>query len=132
MWCCLGKEAVSNFKISGACTICDEMVFEVMARYEEHERRPGEPKRLGSPNDGATRITFGLFDGTRADLTFCGTCTEILNSEQCTEIWRKVMRSWIREMEGDTQKHDGWFPKQYANGLLVELGRVNLKEIIHG
>lgn len=124
--------AVSEFKISGACTICDAMCYEVMARNAEHERRPGEPKRLGSPNEDATRITFMLFDGTKADLTFCGKCAAALNPVQYTDIWRKVIRSWIREMDGNEAAHGNWFPKQYANGLLVELGRVNLKEALNG
>jgi len=123
---------MSEFKIAGSCTTCDEPVFEVLARFDEQERRAGEPKQLGAPNDDATRITFTLFDGTRADLTFCGKCAEALNQEQYTEIWRKVIRSWIREMNGDTAKHSNWFPGQFSNGLLFELGRVNLKEALHG
>lgn len=103
-----------------------------MARFAEHERRPGEPKRLGAPNDDAVRIAYGLYDGSRADLTFCGACAEALNPDQYNDLWRKIMRSWLREIGNETEKHVGWFPAQYANGLLVELGRTRLKDIIHG
>lgn len=108
------------------------MCFEVMSRNEAHERRPGEPKRLGKPNDDATRITFMLFDGTLSRFTFCGACATALNPAQFTEIWRKAMRSWLREIEDKHDQHSNWFPAQYANGLLVELGRVKFKEIQNG
>lgn len=123
---------MSEFKIAGACTCCDAMCFEVMSRNEAHERRPGEPKRLGKPNDDATRITFLLFDGTKTNLTFCGACATALNPDKYLEIWRKVMRSWLREQEDKQDQHQHWFPAQYANGLLVELGRIKFKDIQNG
>ena len=123
---------MSEFKISGCCSLCDTPVYEVLARFAEHERRPGEPKQLGAPDEGATKITFGLFDGTKADLTFCDSCAEELNCGQYMEIWRKVMRSWLREIAGKTEQHSNWLPKQYANGLLLELGRVKIKEQANG
>lgn len=117
---------MSEFKISGACTLCDEMCFEVLARWSENERYPGEPKRLGPPTPDATRISFVLYDGSKCDLTFCGKCAETLNPDSYVEIWRKVMRSWIREMEKGPvlPAPPEWFVSQFNNGLLSEMGRV--------
>ncbi len=120
---------MSDYKISGACTLCDEMCFEVLARWSENERYPGEPKRLGPPVDGATLITFVLFDGTKADLTFCGNCAASLTPESYVEIWRKVIRSWQREMsKGTGDQNPDWYQKQFANGILGEMGRTNWKD----
>jgi hypothetical protein len=85
---------VSLFKISGCCTICDQPCFEVMALYKEHERRPGEPKRLGGPLEGAVRVTFRLYDGTQNDQTFCAGCAEAVGADDFPEIWR--VRAWTR------------------------------------
>ena len=124
---------MSDYKISGACTCCDEMCFEVLARWSENERYPGEPKRLGPPNPDATRISFVLYDGTKADLTFCGVCAGTLNPDSYTEIWRKVIRSWIREMSKSPQAETpSWFLDQFNNGLLAEMGRKLWSEMNHG
>ena len=119
---------MSDYKISGACTHCDELCFEVIARWSENERYPGEPKRTGAPNADATRISFVLYDGTRCDLTFCGRCAEALNPGWYVEIWRKVMRSWVREMSKDKEPPSpgklAWFQAEFHNGIFGEMGRV--------
>jgi hypothetical protein len=120
---------MSDFKISGACTCCDELCFEVLARWSENERYPGEPKRLGPPYESTTRVTFLLLDGSRADFTFCGTCAESLNPGQYTDIWRKALRSFRREMS-ETAKP--WFATQFVNGILAEMGRVKWRELQNG
>ena len=122
---------IGEFKISGCCTVCDEPTFEVLARWSENERYPGEPKRLGPPTDDATRITFELLDGSKSDLTFCGKCTESLNPAQYVEIWRKVIRGWIREMSLDPKPTPDWFVKSFENGILGEMGRKKWKDL-HG
>ena len=118
---------MSPYKISGACTICDERCFEVKAVYQDHEIRPGEPKRLGKPLDGAMQLVFLLFDGSKTYLTFCGSCAQALKPDQYTAIWRKNMRSWKRELKGDRPE---WFLRQFDNGLLCELGRSTWKELV--
>lgn len=117
---------MSEFKISGACTLCDELCFEVMARWSENERYPGEPKRLGPSTNGATRVTFLLYDGSRADFTFCGACAEKLDLGQYVEIWRKAMRSFAREMSETARP---WFATQFENGILIEMGRINWNDL---
>jgi len=115
-----------EYKISGACTVCDEMCFEVMARWGEDERYPGEPKRLGPPNADAVRVTFLLYDGSRADFTFCGACAKTLDADQYVAIWRKALRSFLREMSETARP---WFATQFGNGILTEMGRVTWKEL---
>ena len=117
---------MSEHKISGCCTICDELCFEVMARWDTHERYPGEPKRLGPPMNGATRVTFLLIDGTRADFTFCGECSKVLTPAQYPDIWRKTLRSFLREMSETARP---WFNTQHANGILSEMGRINWSDV---
>lgn len=119
------------YKIAGACTVCNQTCFEVLQTWGNGERYPGEPKRLGRPEAGAVRITFLLLDGSKADLTFCGDCAELLAPSQYTDIWRKVMRSWDREMRvsGQDPNAQDWYVKQFGNGLLVELNRTPWTEI---
>ena len=117
-----------EYKISGCCSACDEPCFEVLARWDTHERYPGEPKRLGPPMNEATRVTFLLYDGSRADFTFCGACAKALNPTQYVDIWRKALRSFLREMSETARP---WWNTQFQNGLLCEMGRVNWKEITH-
>ena len=109
-----------EFKIAGCCTICDEHCFEVTQVYEAHERTPGEPKAFGRPLPGATRISFMQLDGMRCDMTFCERCARDLNPGQYTEIWRKVIRSWLRQVK---EPYPDWLPKQFNNALAAEMGR---------
>ena len=118
-----------DFKISGACTSCNDLCFEVLARWSENERYPGEPKRLGPAMNGSTRVTFLLLDGSRADFTFCGKCAESLNPGQYPDIWRKALRSFQREMSETARP---WFNTQFVNGILAEMGRVKWTELTHG
>lgn len=119
---------MSDFKISGACTLCDETCFEVRMRYLEHERLPGEPKQIGGPREGAVRVTYRLLDGTMMDQTFCASCAEVVSNEEFVEIWRKNLRSWQRELE---ENRPDWFLKQFSNGLLYEMGRRNWMDIVN-
>ncbi len=106
---------MSEFKIAGCCTICDAPVLEAKGWH-----------------DDASRITFGLCDGATADMTFCGACATALDSERYNDIWRKVMRSWLREIGDRAPAHQNWLPAQFSNGLLVELGRIKMKDIDNG
>lgn len=120
-------------KIAGHCTLCGEECFNIIERYSDTERRPGEPKRIGLPHDGTTRITFLLIDGTRMDLTFCQTCTASLTADSYPSIWQKVIASWARELEekGETERPD-WFNRQFDNGMLSEMSRVLVKDLLNG
>ena len=122
----MGSDAMSDFKIAGCCTVCNEPCFEVMATWAEHERYPGEPKRLGPVIGNAVEITFMLMDGAKASLTFCEQCGAELNPAQYTDIWRKVIRSWAREMDVSKQgePRPDWFNQQFYNGLMSEMGRI--------
>lgn len=119
---------MSEFKISGSCTLCDEPCFEVRMRYQEHERRPGEPKQLGAPIEGAVRVTYRLYDGTQMDQTFCAGCAETVGADDYPEVWRKNLRSWMRELDG---KRPEWFLQQFSNGLLHEMGRRSWIEVVN-
>lgn len=120
---------MSDYKIAGHCTTCDARCFDVMQVFEKHELYPGEPRRLGAPTADAVRVAFMLMDGTKTDLTFCGECAAALNEDQYLEIWRKNMRSWKRELKGETPD---WFRPQFHNGLLCEMGRRQWTEIVNG
>lgn len=112
-------------KVGGYCTICDVPCFEVMAMYGEGERLPGEPKQIGPPLEGAVRITFLLFDGTKTSLTFCGDCSADIPPSEYNEIWQKNIRSWMRELsfKAAVDRNPPWFKGQFSNGLLCEMGR---------
>lgn len=112
----------------GCCSLCDDLCFEVMARWSEGEERAGEPKRFGPPVNGATRITFLLFDGNRTDMTFCGECARVLSALHYPVLWRKNLAGWLREQKGNPEK----FKQEFANGLLCELGRTSWKELALG
>ena len=125
---------MSQYKITGHCTLCDGPCFDVLAVNSEHERFPGEPKRLGKPTDDAVRVSFMLMDGSKTSLTFCGPCAETLPSVGYLEIWRKNMRSWMRELDQkpEEERNPDWFVKQFGNGILCEMGRQKWTEIING
>lgn len=118
---------MSEFKIAGACTTCDEPCFEVLQVWDENGKYPGEPRRLGPPLPGSMRVSFMLMDGSRADLTFCGKCAGDLDATHYTGIWRKVIRSWIRESQGKCGEQ-AWFRAEFFNGLLAEMGRISWSE----
>lgn len=116
---------MSLYHVAGSCVLCEARCFEVMAMHEAHERLPGEPKQLGQPNSGAVRSTFMLMDGTKAFLTFCEDCAGQDVSPHYSEIWRKIIRTWMRELseKPEAERNPPWFPQQFSNGLLCELGR---------
>lgn len=119
---------MSGKKIAGCCSLCDKPCFEVLARWEKHEKRAGEPKRLGPPMEDSVRVTFLLFNGRRTDMTFCGQCAETLSPDSYPTLWRKNLAGWMREQNGDPSK----FMDEFANGLLCELGRTSWKELVSG
>jgi len=125
---------MSEYKIAGHCSQCDKPCFEVMQVYEAHERLPGEPKKLGPPRADALRITFMLMDGTKMSLTFCASCAKSLSPPHYTAIWRKVLRSWARELSEKPvgERMPAWYRPQFASGLLCELGRKKWTEVING
>lgn len=127
----MGELRLSEYKISGHCTLCDEPCFDIVQVQEAHERRPGEPKRIGPPLEGSMRITFLLFDGTRTDLTFCADCSAGLAPDSYIEIWRKNLRSWMRELseKPEAERKPEWFMRQFSGGLLCEVGRQNWKDL---
>lgn len=125
VWLFAGKEEV-NHKIPGCCSICDQPAFEVMAVWDAGEKRAGEPKRLGGPLEGTTRITFLLLNGRRTDMTFCGECSASLAPENYQTLWRKNLAGYLREQDGNPEK----FKDEFANGILAEMGRVTWKELI--
>jgi hypothetical protein len=116
---------VSAHKIAGCCSLCDEPVYEVKQRWDAGEKRAGEPKVLGPANPDATRIEFLLFNGRRTSMTFCGQCAESLTFEQYTPLWQKNLNGYMREQNGSPEK----FKDEFANGLLCELARFNVKEL---
>lgn len=123
---------MSDYKIMGHCTLCDARCFDVLAVYEAHERLPGEPKAIGAPMEGAMRITFMLVDGTKTALTFCANCAESLPSALYLELWRKNIRSWMRELSEKpvSERNPEWFEKQFSNGILCEMGRQQWTELV--
>lgn len=124
---------MSLYHVAGSCALCGAKCFEIMAVYADHERLPGEPKRLGAPNAGAIRGTFMLMDGTKATLTFCEDCSQQPIEPHFTDIWRRVIRSWMRELwaKPASERNPSWFPQQFSNGLLCELGRSPWTEVIN-
>ena len=119
---------MSEYKIGGCCSLCDEPVFEITAVWEVGTTRAGEPKALGAPNDGATQVAFLLASGGYTTMTFCENCAAELNAEHYTPLWRKNLAGYMREQNGNPEK----FADQFTNALLCELGRKQLKELRHG
>ena len=117
---------MSEHKMPGCCSLCDTPAFEILARWDEGEKRAGEPKRLGPPNPGTTRVTFMLMNGHITDMTFCGACAPALKSKDYTKLWRKNLAGWTREQNGKTEK----FAHEFANGLLAEVKRTTWQELI--
>jgi len=117
---------MSPHKIPGCCSLCDEPAFEVLQVWDEGEKRAGEPKRLGPPIGGTTRVTFLLMNGRRTDMTVCGNCAGSLTPEHYPLLWQKNLAGWLREQDGNPEK----FKDEFANGLLAELGRIEWKELI--
>lgn len=108
-------------KIAGACTKCDEIVFEVVERNEDRI-----PTKLGPPLENAVRVTFRLMKGSAMDLTFCRHCAEGLDAMDYPHIWRRVMDSWEAQSPG----HPGGAPGHADNGI-VGLDRKQLwKEVV--
>ena len=122
---------MSHF-ISGSCCKCDKLCFEVRARYEAHERLPGEPKRLGKPLDGATKVIFMLYGGSLATLLMCGRCAGELNPGHYVDLWRKSLRSYGRELVKPNEGTVKWYRSMFNEGLLCEVGRVTFKESNNG
>ena len=100
-------------KIAGACSCCDEMVFDVTARHED-----GRPARLGAPHPAARRIAFLLASGEIMDLTFCAGCAATVG-DRYGPLWDKVLVSWTAELGDRTPP---WFLEQMENVILDEIG----------
>lgn len=123
---------MSQYKIVGSCTKCDARCYEVTAMQGEADMYPGEPKQIGAPLEGAVRITFMLMDGTKTFLTFCERCAAELDHESYPEIWKKNIRSWMRELarKPENERMPEWFTRQFSNGLLCEMRRQLCKEAV--
>lgn len=124
---------MSHF-ISGCCTVCDELCFEVKARWEPHERNPGEPKRLGKPLDGATKIQCLLYGGSMATFLVCAKCAGRFNPGVFVDLWRKSLRSYARELSGREVPEGAakWYRSMFEEGILCEVGRITFKESPNG
>ncbi len=118
---------MSEHKIGGCCSLCDEPCFEVMQRWDEGEVRAGESKVVGRPNADAVRIAFRLFNGGFTDMTFCGRCADDLQPEHYAVLWRKNLAGYMREQKGNAAR----FVNEFANGLLTELHRTPWKELVN-
>ena len=101
---------MTDHKITGMCSICDHACF----------------VGPGIATEDSVLITFLLYDGTKTDLTFCGACAEDSMQLVFGELWKKNLRSWLRELGEERPK---WFVHQLENGILCELGRTKWKEL---
>jgi hypothetical protein len=119
------------YQKAGYCMRCNEVAcYEVISLWTDGECYPGEPKRLGAPLAGM-KVSFILIDGTRGDLQVCPDCAETLSPADYPAMWARVMRSWRREMgESPGEQKAAWFASQFNNGILAEMGRRNLKELV--
>jgi hypothetical protein len=118
-----------SHKIAGCCSLCDTPCFEVLQRWDQNEKRAGEPKVLGPATDDAIRIEFLLFNGRRTSMTLCGNCAEALQTSDYARLWNKNLSGYLREQDGNPAK----FKDEFSNGLLCELARFNVKELMqHG
>jgi hypothetical protein len=120
-----------NHKVIGCCTLCGEPIFEVLQVQGEADMFPGEPKQLGRPIGDPTRIAFLLFNGNNCDLSFCEACAISLSTEHYGSLWRTCLASWQREFDKGAKPTD-WYPRQFENGILAELGRKWWKELCNG
>jgi hypothetical protein len=121
------------FQKAGYCMRCNDVpCYEVQTLWTEGERYPGEPKRLGAPAEGV-KVSFILMDGSRADMQICERCEPELSPADYPEMWARALRSWKREMDFTPSKQKtAWWESQFANGILAEMGRRNLKDLADG
>lgn len=117
---------MSDRKLAGCCSLCDAPAFEILQRWDEGERRAGEPKRLGPPLPGSMRITFLLLNGRVTDMTVCEACAAVVAPEHYATLWGKNLAGYLFEQEGKTEM----FKHEFENGILSELARFNWKELV--
>lgn len=90
----------------GACTICDDMVFNVLERFQEGHPLSGQIRKISSAlkDRDAKRVSLlqlgspeneGLkdkFRGSQVEITLCGKCR--VTPENIVSVWKKCMESY--------------------------------------
>lgn len=78
----------------GCCTICDEPIFEVIARHTEGPYM-GEIKQMGRPLPGARRLTMVRISGRTNYMSLCGKCR--VTSDNLPELAKKEVAAMVYE-----------------------------------
>jgi len=96
------KSGDGTVKKTGCCTMCDKEVFEIVQRYAQDSPIKKEPMKIGKPYPEAVLKVFVLMDGSTMDLTFCDQCDP--EPKDFPVIWKKVLKSWARELDPDHRR----------------------------
>ena len=86
----------AEIKKLACCTVCDEPIFEVAARYMEGPFK-GEAKQVGNPLPGARRVFIVRISGNTSYWSLCPTC-EILPKDM-PRLNKKELRAMVRERQ---------------------------------
>ena len=87
---------MSDRKLLGCCTVCDEPIFEVAARWTEGPMK-GEIKQVVGPLPGARRLSIVRASGNQSNWSLCGDCT--VTPENISALNRKEIRAMVKERE---------------------------------
>ena len=101
----MSHEVKGNQKILGACTVCDEMVFEVLEKYPEGHPLHGQIRKLSHAlkDRDARRVSLLLlgspeneglpgFHGAQHEITLCAKCQ--ITQHNIAPLWAKCMKSY--------------------------------------
>lgn len=85
---------MSDRKLSGCCTVCDQPIFEVVARHADGPYQ-GEIKTVGLPIPGSRRVHIVRASGRQSYWSLCESCT--IAPSDFPELNRKEIRAMIKE-----------------------------------
>lgn len=111
---------MSDTKLTGCCTDCDDPVFEVNTMNPD-----GTPRSVGAALPNAMRATLVLTDGSTCDMTFCEGCMEAIEAH-LPAIWAKCLRSFAAEPV-DPEIRDEIRADQVRLATMVPLGVVAVR-----
>ncbi len=87
---------MSDRKLMGCCTICDEPIFEVVARHSEGPFL-GEIKTIGLPLPRARRVHVVRASGRQSFWSLCESCR--IMPEDFPGLNRKEIRAMVKERD---------------------------------
>ncbi len=83
-------------KLIGCCTVCNEPIFEVAARWTEGPMK-GEIKQVGAPLPGVRRAKIVRASGNTSDWSLCQTCE--IGAEDMPYLTQKELAAMLKERD---------------------------------